>query len=144
MGNSAELAGQRRSEAHFGLWATIKAPLLIGADLRTIDKTSLEVLKNEDVIAINQDSLGVAGDLIYMHGAVQVLDPLCDCWCTACSCVVPLSPHRQRVDFHRLHVCGEPIGALLARLRGCACSTLTLRKLLVHLCTICDQSQPAA
>lgn len=50
----------------------MKAPLLIGADIRKIDQASLDILLAREVIAINQDGLGVPGDLIYMHGAVQV------------------------------------------------------------------------
>lgn len=61
-----------RSRAHFGLWALLKAPLLIGADLRRIGEAHLNVLLDKEVIMINQDGLGVAGDLIYTHGAVQV------------------------------------------------------------------------
>ena len=43
---------------HFALWAFAKAPLLIGCDLSTISTESLEVLTNDEMIRINQDSLG--------------------------------------------------------------------------------------
>ena len=66
------LEKRRYAEAHFGLWAVVKAPLLISADLRHLDTMSLDVLTNEEVIAINQDALGVAGDLVYTHGMLQV------------------------------------------------------------------------
>ena len=46
---------------HFALWSISKAPLLIGADVRSIDKTALEILSNTEVIAINQDPLGAQG-----------------------------------------------------------------------------------
>jgi hypothetical protein len=58
--------------AHFALWALMKAPLLIGADLRSIHPDSLAVLKAREVIAVSQDELGVAGDLIWMQGASRV------------------------------------------------------------------------
>ncbi len=51
-------------QTHFSLWAIIKSPLVIGAALRdtytSINEKSLSILKNEDVIGYNQDSLGVA------------------------------------------------------------------------------------
>lgn len=40
-------------QTHFALWAVTKAPLIIGADLRSIHKDSLEILKNEELIAVN-------------------------------------------------------------------------------------------
>ena len=43
----------------FALWCMMAAPLLIGADLTKLDKVSLETLKNERLIAIDQDPLGM-------------------------------------------------------------------------------------
>ena len=40
-------------QAHFALWALLKAPLIIGCDLRTITKEVKEILENEEIIAIN-------------------------------------------------------------------------------------------
>ncbi|KAK9811915.1 hypothetical protein WJX72_012363 [[Myrmecia] bisecta] len=58
--------------AHFALWALLKSPLLIGADLRTLSKSALSVLTAAEVIAANQDPLGVAGDLIWKEGPIEV------------------------------------------------------------------------
>ncbi|KAJ9669621.1 hypothetical protein H2201_000004 [Coniosporium apollinis] len=44
--------------AHFSLWAAVKSPLLIGADLRHLDAKTLTILNNPAVIAVNQDPLG--------------------------------------------------------------------------------------
>lgn len=60
VGNGQLTPGQER--AHFALWALLKAPLLIGADLRKISATSLAVLKAREVVAVHQDDLGVAGE----------------------------------------------------------------------------------
>jgi hypothetical protein len=74
IGNSQSIAWDiGRARAHFGLWALMKAPLLIGADLRKVESSDLATLKAEEVIAVNQDKMGVAGDLIYTHGDIQVL-----------------------------------------------------------------------
>jgi alpha-galactosidase len=72
VGNSVEMASEGRARAHFALWAIVKAPLMIGADLRYLQKTDLDVYKAEEVIAVNQDALGIAGDLIFTHGSLQV------------------------------------------------------------------------
>lgn len=42
-------------KTHFALWAFAKAPLIIGCDLTTVRQESLEILKNQGIIAINQD-----------------------------------------------------------------------------------------
>ena len=47
--------------AHFALWCLLKAPLLIGCSLENVSDQTLEILGNEELIAINQDSLGVQG-----------------------------------------------------------------------------------
>lgn len=44
-------------EAHFGLWCIMSSPLLIGCDLSIIPATSLALLKNRELIAVNQDPL---------------------------------------------------------------------------------------
>ena len=46
---------------HFSLWAISKAPLLIGCDVNRMSNTTLSILTNPEVIAINQDALGVQG-----------------------------------------------------------------------------------
>lgn len=47
-------------QTHMTFWAALKSPLMIGADLQTLPEESLEVLKNQEIIAISQDSLGEA------------------------------------------------------------------------------------
>ncbi|KAI7846119.1 hypothetical protein COHA_000380 [Chlorella ohadii] len=62
--------GEQRT--HFALWALLKSPLIIGADLRKISPDSLAILKAQEVIAVNQDPLGVAGDLIWQIGQSRI------------------------------------------------------------------------
>lgn len=61
--------------AHFALWALLKSPLLIGADLRVLRAQSLAVLKAKELLAVNQDELGVAGDLVWKRGSKEVRGP---------------------------------------------------------------------
>ena len=46
---------------HFSLWAISKAPLLIGCDVSKMSTATLLTLTNPEVIAVNQDPLGVQG-----------------------------------------------------------------------------------
>lgn len=47
-------------QTHMTFWAALKSPLIIGADLQILAAESLDVLRNKDIIAISQDSLGKA------------------------------------------------------------------------------------
>ncbi|KAL1169827.1 hypothetical protein V6Z11_A05G172900 [Gossypium hirsutum] len=47
--------------SHFSIWSLMKAPLLIGCDLRSVSNRTLRILGNKEVIEVNQDSLGVQG-----------------------------------------------------------------------------------
>lgn len=40
---------------HFAMWSFLGSPLIMGADLRKIDKTNKDILLNKGLIAINQD-----------------------------------------------------------------------------------------
>lgn len=47
------------------LWAIMASPLLMSVDLRTIRPEYKEILLNAEVIAVNQDSLGIQGRRVY-------------------------------------------------------------------------------
>lgn len=47
--------------AHFSLWAMLAAPLIAGNDARKMTKETQEILTNKEIIAIDQDSLGIQG-----------------------------------------------------------------------------------
>lgn len=47
--------------AHFSMWCMLAAPLMAGNDLRNMSAETLQILTNRDVIAIDQDPLGVQG-----------------------------------------------------------------------------------
>ncbi|AEE79507.1 Melibiase family protein [Arabidopsis thaliana] len=53
---------------HFSIWALMKAPLLIGCDVRNMTAETLEILSNKEIIAVNQDPLGVQGRKIQANG----------------------------------------------------------------------------
>ncbi|XP_039068431.1 alpha-galactosidase 2-like [Hibiscus syriacus] len=70
VGNGGMSIEEYRS--HFSIWALMKAPLLIGCDVRTLSKRTLSILGNKEVIDVNQDSLGVQGRKIRSNRALEV------------------------------------------------------------------------
>lgn len=57
---------------HMSLWALLAAPLLAGNDLSRMDDATREILTNREVIAVDQDSLGVQGDRVSAVGPVEI------------------------------------------------------------------------
>ncbi len=57
VGNGGLSVNENR--AHFSMWAMLTAPLIAGNDLRSMSKETVEILTNQEVIAINQDPLGI-------------------------------------------------------------------------------------
>lgn len=62
-------AGENR--VYFGLWAIMKAPLLLSADLPALPADLQAIINSPEVILVNQDSLGVAARKLMLDGAVM-------------------------------------------------------------------------
>lgn len=58
---------------HFGLWAMMSSPLMIGTDLRKISPQDRSILLNQAALAINQDRLGLQGEVILERDTIQVV-----------------------------------------------------------------------
>ena len=58
------LVGDAECRTQFNFYAIVAAPLVIGADLTTLTSTTLATLTNTEVIAIDQDALGIMGKRI--------------------------------------------------------------------------------
>jgi alpha-galactosidase len=70
VGNGTLTPGEDR--AHFTLWAMLAAPLIAGNDLRNMTAETTEVLTNKNVIAINQDKLGIQGFKVSAKDGLEV------------------------------------------------------------------------
>ncbi|KAJ4844257.1 Alpha-galactosidase 2 [Turnera subulata] len=70
VGNGGMTTEEYRS--HFSIWALAKAPLLIGCDLRTMNNETYDILSNKEVIAVNQDKLGIQGKKVKKDGDLEV------------------------------------------------------------------------
>ncbi len=58
--------------SHFSLWAILAAPLIAGNDLRSMRPEIRDILTNKDVIAIDQDPLGMQGRRVSKSGDREV------------------------------------------------------------------------
>jgi alpha-galactosidase len=57
---------------HFSLWAMMAAPLIAGNDIAAMDDATRAILMNRDVIAVDQDKLGVQGRRVWKDGDREV------------------------------------------------------------------------
>ncbi|EHO39684.1 Alpha-galactosidase, NEW1 domain-containing protein [Caldithrix abyssi DSM 13497] len=57
---------------HISLWALLSAPLLLGCDLQRLDDFTLNLLTNDEVLAVNQDPLGKQAVPIIKAGDIHV------------------------------------------------------------------------
>lgn len=57
---------------HMVMWCELSSPLLIGCDLTKISDFSLNLMKNKELIAVNQDKLGLSAPIVQREGDVYV------------------------------------------------------------------------
>jgi alpha-galactosidase len=50
-----------QDRAHFSLWCLLAAPLIAGNDIRNMNPVTREILTNKELIAVDQDALGIQG-----------------------------------------------------------------------------------
>ncbi len=58
--------------AHFSMWAMLAAPLMAGNDLRNMTDATRAIITNSEVIAVNQDSLGIQAFKYKQIGTVDI------------------------------------------------------------------------
>lgn len=57
---------------HFSLWCLFASPLLIGCDMEKLDDFTLNLLTNDEVIAIDQDPLGKQATCVQTIGDLRI------------------------------------------------------------------------
>jgi alpha-galactosidase len=57
-----------QARAQFTMWSVLAAPLIIGSDVRSLSQATVDMLTNRDVLAVDQDRLGVQGTKIVTQG----------------------------------------------------------------------------
>lgn len=66
-------------KAHFAMWCMMASPLIAGNDFRKMSKETLAILTNKQLIAVNQDQLGVQGFKYFAEDGLEVwVKPLSD------------------------------------------------------------------
>ena len=60
-------------KTHFGMWCMLNSPLLIGCDLSAINLTTQNLLRNKELIAVNQDTLYQQAYLVCKQNDCYVL-----------------------------------------------------------------------
>ena len=50
---------EEEDKTHFGMWCIMSSPLLIGCDMNDIKGNALELMQNKELIALNQNTLGL-------------------------------------------------------------------------------------
>ncbi len=63
---------ETESLTHFVMWCMMASPLIAGNDVRTMDDYTVSVLTAPEIIAVNQDSLGIQGTRIKNENDLQV------------------------------------------------------------------------
>lgn len=65
------------NKTHFGMWCIMNSPLLIGCDVRNLNPTALNLLKNTELIALNQDTLYQQAYVVdYQNGCYTLVKDL--------------------------------------------------------------------
>ena len=59
-------------EAHFGIWCIMSSPLLLGCDIEYIPEETMKIITNPELIAINQDRLGLQAHVVQHAGETYV------------------------------------------------------------------------
>jgi len=60
------------AQAQFSMWAIVAAPLILGSDPRALSPEAIKMLENRQVIAVDQDPLGIQGTVVQQEGSGQV------------------------------------------------------------------------
>lgn len=64
---------EEEDRTHFGMWCMMCSPLLIGCDMTTIKPEALALLKNKNLIALDQDPLMLQAYVVRHDGDTYVL-----------------------------------------------------------------------
>ncbi len=85
-------------KAHFSLWCMLAAPLMAGNDLRKMSEQTTSILTNKDIIALDQDPLGVEAFRYYAFDGLEIwVKPLANNELAVC--FLNRSDHPQEVSY---------------------------------------------
>ncbi len=86
-------------KAHFSLWCMLAAPLMAGNDLRKMSDQTKSILTNKDLIAVDQDALGIEAFRYYSFDGIEIwVKPLSNS--EVAVCFLNRSDHPQTVNYN--------------------------------------------
>ncbi|WP_295792597.1 glycoside hydrolase family 27 protein [Mucilaginibacter sp.] len=96
-------------KAHFSLWCMLAAPLMAGNDLRKMSEQTTAILTNKELIAIDQDALGVECFKYYSFDGIEIfVKPLANN--ELAICFLNRSNRPQNVNFDwKAHIISDAI-----------------------------------
>lgn len=67
------------NRTHYAMWCMLASPLIMGNDLRSTSPETIKTLINKEVVAVNQDKLGIQGLRFSNEGDFEIwVKPLAD------------------------------------------------------------------
>ena len=100
VGNGMSVSEDR---AHFTLWCMMAAPLILGNDITDMTPEVLSIITNKDIIAIDQDPLGIQGLRLKKEGDLQWwFKPLSDGDWAFCILNIGEQPQEVALDWKAL------------------------------------------
>ncbi len=85
-------------KAHFSLWCMLEAPLMAGNDLRKMSPETTAILTNKELIALDQDALGVEAFRYYAFDGIEIwVKPLANNELAVC--FLNRSDHPQTISY---------------------------------------------
>jgi alpha-galactosidase len=96
-------------KAHFSLWCMLAAPLMAGNDLRNMSDQTRAILTNKEIIALDQDPLGIEAYRFYAFDGIEVwVKPLANNELAVC--FLNRSSRAQKVDYDwKAHVMTDAV-----------------------------------
>ncbi len=96
-------------KAHFSIWCMLAAPLMAGNDLRKMTEHTKSILTNKEVVAIDQDALGIEGFRYYSFDGLEIwIKPLKND--DVAVCFLNRSSRRQNIDYDwKAHVIADTV-----------------------------------
>ena len=100
VGNGMTVSEDR---SHFTLWCMMAAPLILGNDITDMTPETLAIITNKDIIAIDQDPLGIQGLRLRKEGDLQWwFKPLSDGDWAFCILNIGEQPREVALDWKAL------------------------------------------
>ena len=104
---------EEEDKTHFGMWCIMSSPLLIGCDMNDIKGNALELMQNKELIALNQNNLGLQAYVVKRENGGYVLVKDVDKKYGTTRAVAFYNPTdaaiNMSIDFSKVDLAGEVI-----------------------------------